>query len=84
MKTFKEFEDYKKIPIEGFGNEFNYSIEWLEDLYVAKINGVNQIKTWLLQWDLDARKKILALVAKRCSERGIVEFDYSEFDEVLK
>lgn len=45
MKTFQDFENLRNRKCTLFGNTQNYLIEWMVDAYVAKLDGVQRIKS---------------------------------------
>lgn len=55
LKTMRDVSEYKKTPMKGFGTLYNYTIEWLYDQYVAKVNGRHAIEQFLLEWDEESR-----------------------------
>lgn len=82
MKTFDDFMEEKKKPMRPFASLYEWDLAWLEDQHIAKINGDENIKRWLADWDLDARAKILSLIAERVARDG-GKLDLSEFSDVL-
>ena len=78
MKTFQDFENLRNRKCALFGNTQNYLIEWMVDAYVAKLDGVQRIKSNIGHYDHDAKVKILRLVEQRVREIG-VEFDWADF-----
>lgn len=61
-----------------FGNKQNSVIEWMADVYVAKLDGVQRIKSNIGHYDHDAKVKILRLVEQRVRRIG-AKFDWADF-----
>ena len=78
MKTFQDFENLRNKKCAPFGNMQNYVIEWMADAYVAKLDGVQRIKSSIGHYDHDAKVKILRLVEQRVREIG-ADFDWADF-----
>ena len=78
MKTFQDFEKLRNKKCAPFGNMQNYVIEWIADAYVAKLDGVQRIKSNIGHYDHDAKVKILRMVEKRVEDIG-AEFDWADF-----
>lgn len=45
MKTFQDFENLRNEKCAPFGNVQKYVIEWISNAYVAKLDGVQRIKS---------------------------------------
>lgn len=45
MKTFQDFENLRNKKCAPFGNMQKDVIEWTVDAYVAKLDGVQRIKS---------------------------------------
>ena len=78
MKTFQDFENLRNKKCAPFGNIRNYVIEWMADAYVAKLDGVQRIKSNIGHYDHDAKVKILRMVEQRVEDIG-AEFDWADF-----
>ena len=73
LKTLRDVEKYKHTPMNGFGTLYNYTIEWLYDQYVAKVNGRHAIEQFLLEWDEESREHWM----EELEEKVVIE------DEIL-
>ena len=45
MKTFQDFENLRNKKCTPFGNMQKDVIEWMANVYVAKLDGVQRIKS---------------------------------------
>ena len=84
MKTLKDLEEMKKIPMIPFENQYDYLFATLEDYYIAKMDGINRIKAELKNWDIEAQKVIVNKLVEILSEDELIEFDKNEILSLLE
>lgn len=59
MKTLRDLESMKKQECTPFGSAYEYYLLMLEDSYLSKMDGIQRIKSFLQEWNLDAREQII-------------------------
>lgn len=84
MKTLKDLEDMKKLPMIPFENQYDYLFATLEDYYIANLDGISRIEEELNGWDKEAQKFIVNKLADIISEDGIIGFDRNEILSLVK
>lgn len=84
MKTLKDLEDMKKIPMIPFENQYDYLFATLENYYIAKLDGISRIEKELNGWDKEAQKFIVNKLADIISEDGVIGFDRNEILSLVK
>ena len=84
MKTLKDLEEMKKIPMIPFENQYDYIFATLEDYYIAKMDGINRIKAELKNWDIEAQKVIVNKLVEILSEDELIGFDKNEILSLLE
>jgi len=83
MKTVSDLEKMKNEEIIPYGNAYTYTIDYFEDLYISKLNGIERIRQELKKWDKPAREIIIKEVISSVSKSGIRNFDPNELMDLI-
>lgn len=60
-----DLEKMKMQPSQLFKTEYGYLVNRLESYYVKKLDGIEQIKAELANWDEEAKKAIISVLIDR-------------------
>lgn len=77
-KTLKFLNDMKNNKMSPFGNQYEFFFATLEDYYIAKMDGKERIKTELAEWDSEAQKEIVNILADIIESDGLIGFDRND------
>ena len=83
MKTVSDLEKMKNEEIIPYGNAYIYTIDYFEDLYISKHNGIERIRQELKKWDKPAREIIIKEVISSVSKSGMRNFDQNELMDLI-
>lgn len=83
LKTLEDLENMKKEACIPYGTQYDYFFAALQDLYIAKLDGLSRIKAELEQWDDEAKEVIAEKLIDIISESGIMEFDKNEILKLM-
>lgn len=82
-KTLKDLNDMKEVSVPQFGSQYDYFFAILEDYYIAKLCGDEQIKGELSHWNEEAQIEIVNILADNIEARGLMDFDRSDILALL-
>lgn len=77
-KTLKYLNDMKNNKMPPFASQYEFFFVTLEDYYIAKSDGAKIIKDELMEWDSEAQKEIVNILADIIESDGLIGFDRND------
>lgn len=77
-KTLKYLNDMKNSKMPPFDSQYEFFFATLEDYYIAKSNGAKIIKEELMEWDFEAQKEIVNILADIIESDELIGFDRND------
>ena len=77
-RTLKYLNDMKNSKMPPFDSQYEFFFVTLEDYYIAKSNGAEIIKEELMEWDSEAQKEIVNILADIIESDGLIGFDRND------
>ncbi len=77
-RTLKYLNDMKNNKMPPFNSQYEFFFATLEDYYIAKLDGKERIKTELAEWDSEAQKEIVNILADIIESDELIGFDRND------
>lgn len=77
-RTLKYLNDMKNNKMPPFASQYEFFFATLEDYYIAKSDGAKIIKDELAEWDAEAQKEIVNILADIIESDGLIGFDRND------
>lgn len=77
-KTLKYLNDMKNSKMPPFASQYEFFFATLEDYYIAKSDGSKIIKEELMEWDSEAQKEIVNILADIIEGDELIGFNRND------
>lgn len=77
-RTLKYLNGMKNNKMPPFDSQYEFFFATLEDYYIAKSDGAKIIKDELAEWDSEAQKEIVNILADIIESDGLIGFDRND------
>ena len=77
-KTLKKLNDMKNSKMPLFNSQYEFFFATLKDYYITNSNGTKIIKEELMEWDSEAQKEIVNILADIIESDELIGFDKND------